>query len=98
VGNPLEKLHGQVILGGEEFVNRVKGMFKGKALNQEILERKRLGQHPALDEVGRRISRVFRIDEDRIRGKGSRSNAARKVAIYFSKRYTGLSNEQITST
>jgi putative transposase len=95
VENPLERLHGQVILGGEEFVNRVKGIFKGKALNQEIPERRRLEQHPALDDVLRWISRAFKIDEDSIRSKGSRANAARKVAIYFAKRYTGLGNEQI---
>jgi len=95
VENPLEKLHGQVILGGEEFIDRVKEMFKGKALSREILERKRLEDHLTLDGVLKRISRAFRVDEDSIRSKGGRANTARKVAIYFAKRYTGLGNEQI---
>jgi putative transposase len=93
--NPLERLHGQVILGGEEFIDRVKEKFKGKALSQEIVERRRLEGHPTLDELLKRVSGAFKIDEDLIRGKGGRANTARKVALYLAKRYTGLGNEQI---
>lgn len=96
VENPLEKLHGRVILGGEEFIDRVKEKFKGKALSREITERKRLEDHLSLDGVLKRISRAFNnVDEESIRSKGGRANTARKVAIYFAKRYTGLGNEQI---
>jgi REP element-mobilizing transposase RayT len=98
VENPLERLHGQVILGREEFINRVKGMFKGGPLSQEILERKRLEQHPALDGVLKLTAKAFKIDEDSIRDRGIRANTARKVALYFAKRYTGLGNEQIAQS
>jgi putative transposase len=83
VEHPLEKLHGRVILGGEEFIDRVKEMFKGKVLNQEIIERRRLENHLTLDGVLKRISRGLRVDEDSIRSKGGGANTARKVAIYF---------------
>jgi len=96
--NPLERLHGQVILGGEEFINRVRGMFKGRALSHEIVERERLEERPTLGEVLKRVSRAFRIDEESIRSKGSRANKARKVALYFAKLYSGLSNEQIAQS
>jgi putative transposase len=95
VKSPLKSLHGQVILGGEEFIRGIKGMFTGKGLSHEIVERKRLVEYPLLDEVVRRVAEAFKIDERAIRGKGSRANTARRVAIYLAQRYTGLGNKAI---
>jgi hypothetical protein len=95
VESPLQSLHSQVILGGEEFIKGIKGMLTGKALSHEIIERKRLIEYPLLDEVVRRVARAFKIDEGVIRGKGGRANRARKVALYLAQRYTGLSNKAI---
>jgi len=91
----LERLHGRVILGREELIDRVKEKFKGKVLSREILERRRFEDHLTLDGVLKRISRALRVDEESIRSRGKRANTARKVAVYFAKRYTGLGNEQI---
>lgn len=95
VENPLKSLHGQVILGGEEFVKRIKGMLAGESLSHEIVERKRLMEYPLLDEVVRRVAGAFKSNEEVIRGKGGRANTARKVALYLAQRYTGLSNKAI---
>jgi hypothetical protein len=95
VESPLKSLHSQVILGGEGFVKRIKGMLTGKALSHEIIERKRLMEYPLLEEVIRIVARAFKIDEEVIKGKGSRANTARKVALYLAQRYTGLSNKAI---
>ena len=95
VESPFKSLHSQVILGGEEFIKRIKRMLTGKALSHEIIERRRLIEYPLLDEVVRLVARAFKINEEVIQGKGSRANTARKVALYFAQRYTGLSNEAI---
>jgi REP element-mobilizing transposase RayT len=95
VESPLKSLCSQVILGGEEFIKRIRGMLTGKALSHEIVERKRLIEYPLLDEVIRRVAEVFKIDEGVIRGKGSRANTARKAALYLAQRYTGLDNKAI---
>ncbi|MCJ7803417.1 MAG: hypothetical protein MUP18_02340, partial [Desulfobacterales bacterium] len=95
VESPLKSLNSQVILGGEEFIKRIKGMLRGKALSHEIIERKRLAEYASLDEVVRRVARAFKINEEAIRGRGGRANTARKVALYFAQRYTGLSNKAI---
>lgn len=95
VESPLKRLHGEVLLGGEGFISKIKGMLKGRSLAQEIVERNRLMEHPSLDGVLKLTAKVFKIDEDTIRDKGRRANTARKVALYFAKRYTGLSNEAI---
>jgi len=41
------------------------------------------------------VARAFKIDEESIRGKGGRTNAARRVALYLAQRYTGLNNKAI---
>jgi REP element-mobilizing transposase RayT len=92
---PLRDLHGQVILGGEGFIGRIKGMLKGKPLSEGIVERKRLMEHPSAMEVVSAVSEAFGINREEIMDRGSRANTARKVAIYFCQRYTGLSNEAI---
>jgi putative transposase len=92
---PLRDLHGQVILGGERFIGRIKGMLKGKRLSQEIVERKRFIEHLSPMELVGAVSKAFGIDREKILDRGNRANMARKVAIYFCQRYTGLSNKII---
>jgi hypothetical protein len=36
-GNPLKNVYGQVVLGGKEFVGRVKDGLKGKSLSAGIV-------------------------------------------------------------
>jgi hypothetical protein len=95
VENPFKNLRSQVILGGEEFVKTIRGMVTGKALSDEIIERKRLLEYPKIDEVVKGVAKAFKIDEGVILAKGGRANTARRVALYLAQRYTGLSNEVI---
>ena len=95
VESPMRDLQSQVILGREEFIDKIKGMFKGKPISQEIIERKRLVECPTVEEVIREVAKVFGVEEGIIRGKGSRANTARKVALYFVQRFTGLGNEKV---
>jgi hypothetical protein len=92
---PLRNLHGQVILGGEEFIGRIKGMLRGKRLSEGIVERKRLMEHPTAMEVVSVVSEAFGINGEEIMDRGGRENRARKVALYLCQRYTGLGNEAI---
>jgi REP element-mobilizing transposase RayT len=95
VEGPFKSLRSQVILGGEEFVKGIKRMLAGKALSQEIVERKRLIEYPLLDEVMKEVAKAFRVDGEAIRRKGDRANTPRRVALYLAQRYTGLGNEEI---
>jgi REP element-mobilizing transposase RayT len=95
IENPFQRLHSQVILGGEEFVKGIRGLLTGKALSHEIVERERLTEYPPLDEVVGVVARAFKTKEEAIRGRGGRANTARNVALYMAQRYTGLGNEVI---
>jgi putative transposase len=93
-GNPLSELYGQVLLGTEEFIERLKGLIKGKAVSQEIVERSRLKERPALEEILRLVAEKYGEEPETLRKRG-RNKEARKVAIYVMKRYSGLSNRDI---
>ena len=83
------------MLGGEKFIEKVKKLLTGKELSSDIVERKRFAMRPDPDKIIKEVSGAFGVDEDMIRGKGQRSNMARKAAIYFVHRYSGLTNEAI---
>lgn len=93
--DPLKDVYGQVVLGGEEFIERIKGGFRGKSLSAEIIERKKLFEHPSIEQILRQVERVFGVREEELLNKGGRSNMARKVALYLAQRYTGLSNREV---
>lgn len=92
---PFRNLYGQVVLGGEEFIGKIKGMLRGKRFPQEIVERKRFVEYPSPMEVLGVVSEAFGVNQEEILDRGGRANTARKVAIYFCQRYTGLCNEAI---
>ena len=70
-------------------------MLTGRALSDEIVERKRLTEYPLLDEVVKVVVKAFKIKEEVIRGRGGGANTARRVALSLAQRYTGLSNKAI---
>lgn len=93
VENSLKNLYKKTVLGGDEFIEKIKESLKGKPISSEIVERKRLIEYPKPDEIIRAVAKVFSIKRGDVKGNGSRDNTARKVAIYLIKRYAGLSNQ-----
>jgi len=93
--DPFEDLYGQVVLGGEEFIDKVKGLLKGKRMGTEIAQRRRLGESPQPATVIKAVAKAFKVTEERITAKGKRDGTARKVALYLVQRYSGLSNDEI---
>lgn len=92
---PLKAVRGQVVLGVEDFVEKIKRMLKGKELSSDILERKKFMTLPNPGDVIKEVAKAFGTDEEQIKEKGRKDNTARKAAIYFMQRYSGLSNEEI---
>src|SRR3972149_6006846 len=45
--NPAKNLYGQIILGSDKFIEKIREMFKGKTISKEITERKRLLKNPS---------------------------------------------------
>lgn len=92
---PLKAVQGQAVLAGEDFMERIKRMLRGKELSSDILERKRFMVMPNPGDVIKEVAKAFGTDEELLKEKGRKNNTARKAAIYFAQRYSGLSNEAI---
>lgn len=95
IETPLKNLHGQIILGEDKFMEIIKRMLKGKDLSHEIIERKRLMAQVLPEEVIKKVAKTFGTKKEMIQERGRKYNIARKAAIYFTQRYSVLSNEEI---
>jgi len=93
--DPFDGLFGQVILGGEAFVEKAKKTLAGKEFDHDIIERKRFRTAPQADEILKLVSSFFGISRNSLEQRGGRNNLPRKVAIYLVKKYCGLPNQEI---
>jgi hypothetical protein len=49
--SPLSDVVGQAVLGGEEMLGKVKSLVRGKAIWQDVVERKRFKDAPGAEEI-----------------------------------------------
>ena len=95
IESPLKDLLGQVVLGGDEFKEKIIEYLEGKQISQEIVERKRFEKRALPDDIVKEVAKKFDMEEKEVRSRGGKGNIARSVAIYIMQRYTGKSNEEI---
>jgi len=93
--SPLRQLYGQLVLGSEEFIEKIKALLKGEKISQEIVERKRLEHYPRPDKILAAVASAFGQPQGRVLEKQGRKNTAKKVATYLMKRYACLDNKEI---
>lgn len=80
--NPIKKAEGSLILGREEFVNRIKAKFFSiPKENREIPAIRALKEKPALDEIIRSVGHKF----------GAKNRFSRNAAIYLCCKRTDYS-------
>ncbi len=75
------------------FQGRHKGILVDK--DNYLVERKRFMALPNPGDVIKEIAKAFGTDEELLKEKGRKGSTARKAAIYFVQRYSGLGNEEI---
>ena len=93
--NPLKRIYGGVILGGDEFIRRVLRKIEGKDVQRnEISYRRQLRPTKRVEEIINAICSYFNVTRGMILGE---KRIFRDMAIYFSKKYTGLTNMEIGS-
>ncbi len=95
VEDPFKNVYGQVVLGGEEFREMIRGLLKGRNLTDGIVERQKFKEFPNAEVIIRAVARVFRVRVETLNGKRQRGNQARMVAVYLVKRYSGLANGRV---
>ncbi|MDY7037197.1 MAG: transposase [Thermodesulfobacteriota bacterium] len=93
--SPLKQLYGQVVLGDDEFIEKIKVLLKKEKISEEIVERTKLTDYPRPDKILGAVASAFGQPQYRLVEKQGRNNTAKKVAIYLMKRYTCLGNKEI---
>lgn len=95
IESPFKNLLGQVVLGGDEFRERIMGRLEGKQMSQEIIERKRFKKKASPEGIVEAVAKTFGVEGNDIKDRGRRENIPRSAAIYIMQRYSGISNEEI---
>ncbi|MBN1423589.1 hypothetical protein JXA88_03445 [Candidatus Fermentibacteria bacterium] len=92
--SPFETLAHGAILGGEEFVQEMRGKLRGKAVDTEV---SRMVAAVAVDEddVARAVGAAYDCAAEHLRRRGRKRHEARDVAIYLSWRLSRHTNAQI---
>lgn len=82
------------IIGSDKFIDRIKKKYYKLIKNNEIPESKSLA--PSIQGIKDMVCEIYNCNhEDLLTSKRGTCNEARNVAIYLSRRYTGLKLEQI---
>jgi hypothetical protein len=91
--NPLETIYGGAILGSGEFVQELlkKGEVK-RIKSEEISCRKQLKATKGIEDLILDVSSYFNVQPSKVLEE---KGAIRDIAIYFGKKYTGLTNREI---
>ncbi len=92
VKNPADEIVGGVILGGADFVSRVKDTFlKSESESKEKPQLKSLSQRLKPEDLTVAVCNAFNCERKAILRKGKKRNLARDIAIYLSREMTGES-------
>jgi REP element-mobilizing transposase RayT len=92
--NPLNKIYGGAIAGGDLFVKKVLRRLRNVDLDKgEISNRRELKSIYRPEEIIEKISLVLNVSRDGI--VNSEIKDSRAIAIYLMKKYTGLTNREI---
>jgi REP element-mobilizing transposase RayT len=92
--NPLKKVYGGVILGGEGFIKKVLSQLERDRIEKiEVSHRQALHATLRVEQIIEAIRRHYRMSLDVI--GGNKSSEARNACIYLLKRHTGASNVEI---
>ncbi len=94
VENPMKAIFGQIVLGGEQFIEQIKNMVKGKHLSGEIVERTRMLKQVLPGEIIRMVAERYGVNENSICARDLRGNLPRRAAMYLVYKYTHLSNRE----
>jgi putative transposase len=91
---PWEKLEGQVVLGKEDFVERIKRKIKANGSRREQPAVRHF-EGKELKTVLREVARYFRLQEEKLTGKRTGHRDERGVAMELMYRYAAVNQAEI---
>jgi len=87
--NPLKDVYAQSILGGMDFIEMITNRFlKGKDISDQISGVKKLKFGKDLEDIAMAVMQCYNIDKSDLVKRKDKSNIAKKIFIYLSRKYT----------
>jgi len=94
--NPMNNVIGQIVLGGEDLLEKVRKLAsKEDKLAEEIVERKKLISYPSVNRLIEIVCLELGVTEQNIKKKLRKENTARNIAIFIIRKYSGKTNKEI---
>jgi putative transposase len=91
--NPLQKVYGQAIAGSPAFIKKVAARINKKSPSAKGLSRRTTAQRASdVERIFTALSTHFKVPRKTLFAS---RNTPRNLAIYFAKKYTGLTNSEI---
>ena len=78
-----------LIVGGESFVEKIRGMLSGRTADRSLTELERLRPRPSLERIVMTVTRSFGTDSSRWSVGTRTDDASRAVAAFLARRKYG---------
>jgi putative transposase len=94
--NPFDDVVGGSLLGSKSFIDWVGGTFlSSKKSEREIPQLKELKPRPDVETIVEEVAKHFSVTAERILTSGRKRSVERDIAIYLSRKLSGLSGEAL---
>ena len=94
INNPLDKVYGGMILGGERFVKETLKKLKAEQWQKaDVSHRKAFKSVSGTEEILDAVGDYFKVSKGEV--KKGKNREAKKIAVYLMKKRTSATNEKI---
>jgi hypothetical protein len=93
LANPFDEVKGQIVLGSDGFVERIRSYFHRGSKVRELPALRSLKKVLTIEEVLTEVANYFHVERERLISKGSMQ--FRQIAMEMAYRHTGCNQEKI---
>jgi putative transposase len=91
-----KKMYGDYILGDDDYIRKIKLLFKENKLSKEILERSKIKRVYEPHEIIGAAVKYFKMSEEELRNKKGKWNPGKKVTMFLLGRDAGITYSDIS--
>lgn len=95
--DPFKGIYAKTILGSSDFVDKIKREYlNNQDISTDISCSKTLRSSKTLSQIAEIVSKHYNIDLESLKRKRAKANHAKKLFVYFSRKYTDSGLKQIS--
>ena len=95
IRDPLKDTFAQLILGRDEFIERIRERIENLPENREVPSLKGLQIQPQIEKIVKKVIEYFGLNEEEIRKPGRKKNTPRAIAIYLVRKWAATPIDRI---